>query len=191
MFFSGRGDDGYTDLLGGPRVAKYDLRPEVLGALDEASAALGLARAHAQRDQTRAALIQAQRDLYLLMADVATVAGRHAGTPRLSSAQLAELERVIAEIDPLVSIPKEFVAPGDTVAGATLDVARTVVRRAERALARLIHEETMPARDGLAYLNRLSSLLFGLARFEDTAAGVAPTLAKTIQPADKTGGGAA
>jgi cob(I)alamin adenosyltransferase len=180
MFYTGRGDDGYTDLLGGPRVAKYDLRPEALGALDEASAALGLARAHAQRAETRAALIQAQRDLYLLMADIATVAGKHAGQPRLTTAQVAALERTIADLDPLVSIPKEFVAPGDSVAGAALDVARTVMRRAERVLARLAHEGALPDSDGMVYLNRLSSLLFGLARFEDAAAGATPTISKEI-----------
>jgi cob(I)alamin adenosyltransferase len=80
-----------------------------------------------------------------------------------------------------VSIPKEFVAPGDSVAGATLDVARTVVRRAERVLARLAHADALPSTDGLAYLNRLSSLLFGLARFEDTAAGVSSTITKEIK----------
>jgi cob(I)alamin adenosyltransferase len=181
MFFSGRGDDGYTDLLGGPRVAKYDLRPEALGALDEASAALGLARAHAQREETRHALIQSQRDLYLLMADIATIEGRHAGQPRLTAAQLAGLEATIAALDPRVSIPQEFVAPGDSVAGATLDVARTVVRRAERLLARLAHANALPSPDGLAYLNRLSSLLFGLARFEDAAAGVSSTITKEIK----------
>jgi cob(I)alamin adenosyltransferase len=181
MFFSGRGDDGYTDLLGGPRVAKYDLRPEALGALDEASAALGLARAHAQRQATRHALIQAQRDLYLLMADIATVEGRHVGQPRLTAAHLATLERTIADLDPQVSVPKEFVAPGDSLAGAALDVARTVVRRAERVLARLVHEGALSDTAGLAYLNRLSSLLFGLARFEDAAAGTTPTITKEIQ----------
>src|SRR5690349_4590469 len=122
MFFTGRGDDGYTDLLGGPRVAKYDLRPEALGALDESSAALGLARAHARNEETRQALIQAQRDLYLLMADIATIEGRHAGQPRLTAAHVAGLERTIAELDPRVSIPKEFVAAGDSVPGAALDV---------------------------------------------------------------------
>jgi cob(I)alamin adenosyltransferase len=181
MFFSGRGDDGYTDLLGGPRVAKYDLRPEALGVLDEASAALGLARAHAQREETRQALIQSQRDLYLLMADIATIAGRNAGQSRLTTTQVAGLETIIAALDPHVSIPKEFVAPGDSVAGATLDVARTVVRRAERVLARLAHADALPSTDGLAYLNRLSSLLFGLARFEDTAAGVSSTITKEIK----------
>jgi cob(I)alamin adenosyltransferase len=180
MFFSGRGDDGYTDLLGGPRVAKYEPRPEALGALDEASAALGLARAHAAREETRQALIQSQRDLYLLMADIATIEGRHAGKPRLAAEHVAGLERLIADLDPLVSIPKEFVAPGDSVPGAALDVARTVVRRAERILARLAHEDVAVAPEGVAYLNRLSSLLFGLARFEDTAAGVKSTISKEI-----------
>src|SRR5262245_28583703 len=181
MFFTRRGDDGYTDLLGGPRVAKYDLRPEALGALDEASAALGLARAHAQREETRQALVQSQRDLYLLMADIATIEGRHADQPRLTATQVAGLEATITALDTHVSIPKEFVAPGDSVAGATLDVARTVVRRAERALARLAHVDTLPGADGLAYLNRLSSLLFGLARFEDAAAGVTATITKEIK----------
>jgi len=183
MFFTGRGDDGYTDLLGGPRVAKYDLRPEALGALDEASAALGLARAHAQSEETRHALIQAQRDLYLLMADIATIEGRHAGQPRLTAAHVGSLERIIADLDPRVSIPKEFVAPGDSVCGAALDVARTVVRRAERALARVAHADALPGSAGLAYLNRLSSLLFGLARFEDAAAGALPTITKSIRDA--------
>jgi cob(I)alamin adenosyltransferase len=181
MFFTGRGDDGYTDLLGGPRVAKYDLRPEALGVLDEASAALGLARAHAQREETRQALVQSQRDLYLLMADIATIEGRHVGQPRLTAAQVAGLEATITALDTHVSIPKEFVAPGDSVAGATLDVARTVVRRAERVLARLAHADALPGADGLAYLNRLSSLLFGLARFEDAAAGVTATITKKIK----------
>ena len=181
MFYSRRGDDGYTDLLGGPRVAKYDLRPEALGSLDEASASLGLARAHAQQEKTRHALIHAQRDLYLLMADIATIAGKHADNPRLTSVQVAGLEQIIADLDPLVSIPKEFVAPGDSVAGAALDVARTVVRRAERVLARLAHEGVLPTPDGMIYLNRLSSLLFGLARFEDAAAGAQPTISKEIR----------
>ena len=181
MFYTGRGDDGYTDLLGGPRVAKYDLRPEALGALDEASAALGLARAHAQREETRHALVHVQRDLYLLMADIATITGKHADNPRLTAAQVAALEQIIADLDPLVSIPKEFVAPGDSLSGAALDVARTVVRRAERVLARLAHEGTLPGPHGMVYLNRLSSLLFGLARFEDAASGATPTISKEIQ----------
>lgn len=181
MFYTRRGDDGYTDLLGGPRVAKYDLRPEALGTLDEASAALGLARATAQRAETRRTLIHVQRDLYLLMADIATIAGKHAEQPRMTAQQVEELERIISELDPLVSVPKEFVAPGDSLSGAALDVARTVVRRAERVLARLLHDDNLPSTHGLTYVNRLSSLLFGLARFEDAAAGAQPTITKEIR----------
>jgi len=180
MFYTRRGDDGFTDLLGGPRVAKYDLRPEALGTLDEASAALGVARAMARRVETGPALLQAQRCLYLLMADIATIEGRQAGKPRLTAEHVAALEQTIADLDAHVQVPKEFVAPGDTLSGAAVDFARTVVRRAERVLVRLAHEEWLPSPDGLVYLNRLSSLLFGLARYEDAAAGAAPTLAKDI-----------
>ena len=181
MFYTRRGDDGYTDLLGGPRVAKYDIRPEALGALDEASAALGLARATAQGDETRHAIIHVQRDLYLLMADIATIVGKQAGQPRLTDDHVAALEQIISDLDPKVSVPKDFVAPGDSLPGATLDVARTVVRRAERVLARLLHEDGLPGTAGLTYMNRLSSLLFGLARFEDAVAGVQTTITKHIQ----------
>lgn len=181
MFYTRRGDDGYTDLLGGPRVPKYDLRPEALGALDEASAALGLGRALAQREESRHAILHAQRDLYLMMADIATIEGKHAGKPRLTAEHVAALEQIISDLDPKISIPKEFVATGDSVAGAAIDVARTVVRRAERVLARLAHEDALPSGDGLVYLNRLSSMLFGLARFEDAASGTSPTIAKNIE----------
>lgn len=181
MFYTRRGDDGYTDMLGGPRVPKYDIRPEALGTLDEASATLGFARATAQRPETRQAIIHVQRDLYLLMADIATVEGRQAGKPRLTPQHVADLEGLIADLDPKVSIPKEFVATGDSLAGAAVDMARTIVRRAERVLTRLAHEEGLPSGDGITYLNRLSSLLFGLARFEDAAAGAEPTIAKQIE----------
>lgn len=181
MFYTRRGDDGYTDMLGGPRVAKDSVRPEALGTIDEASAALGLARATAQRDETKQAVIQVQRDLYLLMADIATLAGKHAGNPRLTAEHLNAMEATIKQLDPLVTIPKEFVASGDSVAGAALDMARTIVRRAERVVARLQREEDVALPHSLAYLNRLSSLLFGLARFEDVAAGATSTIAKLIK----------
>ena len=182
MFYTRRGDDGFTDLLGGPRVAKYDLRPEALGALDEASAALGMGRASAHREDTRQAILHTQRDLYLLMADIATVEGKQAGQPRLTSAHVAALEQVIASFDQRVTIPKQFVASGDSVAGAAIDLARTVVRRAERVCVRLAHDEALPSDAGMIYLNRLSSLLFGLARYEDAAAGSESTIAKAIKP---------
>jgi cob(I)alamin adenosyltransferase len=180
MFFTRRGDDGFTDLLGGGRVAKESLRINALGDIDEATSAIGLGRALAQRDDTKTALLHVQKDLYLLMADLATVEGKMAGQQRLTEASVEGLESIIAEFDGKVSIPREFVAPGDTVAGAVLDVARTVVRRAERTVTHLFHEGEGANRTMVTYLNRLSSLLFGLARYEDAAAGAQPTISKTI-----------
>jgi cob(I)alamin adenosyltransferase len=181
MFFTRRGDDGFTDLLGGGRVAKESLRIHALGDIDEATSAIGLSRALAQREDTRATLLHVQKDLYLLMADLATVEGRMAGQQRLTEAAIERLESIIAEYDQRVTIPREFVAPGDTVAGAAIDVARTVVRRAERTVTHLFHEGEGANRTMASYLNRLSSLLFGLARYEDAAAGAESTISKTIQ----------
>ncbi|HEX6289241.1 MAG TPA: cob(I)yrinic acid a,c-diamide adenosyltransferase [Herpetosiphonaceae bacterium] len=181
MFFTRRGDDGFTDLLGGQRLAKESMRITALGDIDEATSAIGLGRALAQRDDTRAALLHVQKDLYLLMADLATVEGKMAGQQRLADEAVQQLEEIIAGFDTRVSIPREFVAPGDSVAGAALDVARTVVRRAERTITHLCHDGDGANRTMMTYLNRLSSLLFGLARYEDTAQGATPTISKTIQ----------
>jgi cob(I)alamin adenosyltransferase len=181
MFFTRRGDDGYTDLLGGPRLPKEELRIDALGDIDEATSTIGLARAHAQGEETRAALVHVQKDLYLLMADLATVEGKAAREPRLQDSHLARLEELIQSFDGRVTIPKEFVAPGDSVSGATMDVARAVVRRAERTVTQLLHSGSGATSVMVAYLNRVSSLLFGLARFEDSLAGVTPTISKLIE----------
>lgn len=181
MFFTRRGDEGYTDLLGGGRVPKETLRIAVLGDVDEATSSIGLARALAQREDTKSALLHVQKDLYLLMADVATVEGKQANEQRLTDAAVHQLEALLADFDTRVAIPKEFVATGDTVAGAALDVARTVVRRAERTVTLLFHSGAGANLTMTTYLNRVSSLLFGLARYEDAAAGVEPTISKTIE----------
>ncbi len=180
MFFSRRGDDGFTDLLGGPRLPKDNPRIVALGEVDEATSTIGLARASARGEDTRAALLHTQKDLYLLMADLAAVVGKAAENPRLIGAQVDALEALIAAFDGRVTLSKQFVAPGDTLAGATLDVARAVVRRAERTLAHLLHDGQGVTPIMVQYLNRLSSLLFGLARYEDSLAGVNPTIAKEI-----------
>jgi len=178
MFFTRRGDDGFTDLIGGPRQAKDSLRIAALGDIDEASSAIGVARASVRGDDTRAALLHVQKDLYLLMADIAAVAGKGAENHRLGSAQIEGIEDVIRTFDPKISVPKEFVAPGDTLAGATLDLARAIVRRAERTVTHLLHEGEGATAEMFQYLNLLSSLLFGLARYEDSLAGVTPTISK-------------
>lgn len=180
MFYTRRGDEGYTDLLGGPRLAKEDLRVIALGDIDESSSSIGLARASARGEDTRAVLLHVQKDLYLLMADLATVAGKALDSPRLAQAQIDRLEQLMAEYDGRITIPREFVAPGDSYPGATLDVARTVVRRAERTVTHLLHTGAGATPAMAGYLNRLSSLLFGLARYEDGLAGARPTISKQI-----------
>lgn len=164
--YTGRGDDGFTSLIGGARVAKYDPQPEAYGTLDEASAALGLARATATTADVRAAILETQRTLYRLMAELATVEGKKTAY-EMTAADVARVEELTNGFTARVPVQREFVVPGDTLAGASLDVARTVARRGERLVTRLVHEGHITNAFVLPYLNRLSSLLFILGRFED------------------------
>lgn len=169
----GKGDEGYTDLLGPERVPKYDLRPETCGTLDEASSALGLARALSSVERTKEILREVQHDLYLMMAEVATPLPQLEKIPyRITEEQADKLDSWIRQFEGLVEMPKAFVLPGASAASAAIDLARTIVRRAERHAVELVHKGQMPAGNVLRYLNRLSSLLFVLARYEEHASGV-------------------
>jgi len=178
-FFTGQGDDGYTGLLGEGRVPKYDPRPEAYGTVDEASAALGLARSLAKTDEGRRLTMELQRDLYHVMSELASTGENAARFESVDKSRLEWIEANIEQIGNAVNMPKDFVMGGDSSAGAAFDLARTVVRRAERLVARLAHEGKLSNGVVLAYLNRLSSLCFLLSLFETQAAGVdRPTLAK-------------
>jgi len=169
----GRGDEGYTDLLGPDRVLKSDLRVQTYGELDETSSMLGLARALAQQPRVRQIARDVQHDLYLLMAEVATPTAQVARLPyRITAAQVDALDATIAELEDAVAMPRKFILPGATPGSAALDVARTVVRRAERSAVALAQAGDLPAGQVLRYLNRCSSLLFVLARYEEAASGV-------------------
>ncbi len=172
QWYTGTGDDGFTGVLGRERVPKYALRPEAYGTVDEASAFLGMARAHSQLETVRAALLTVQRDLYVMMADLATLPETATRAPWLKEDRLEWLEAQTELFGSQVEMPKAFIVPGDSYASACLEVARTVVRRAERLVARLSHEGEMRNDTPLKYLNRLSSLLFVMGRVEDKAAGV-------------------
>ena len=174
MFYSGSGDDGLTGLLGPERVPKYDPRPEAYGTVDEAQAALGLVRAADCTSRTGEMVLSVQRTLYTLMAELASGDSEGPFAGRITPAHVDLLEDWIAEIETQVDFPKEFVIPGDSRAGAALHLARTVVRRAERRAVQLADQGLVANREVLRYLNRLSSLLFVLAVYEDQA----PTLAK-------------
>jgi cob(I)alamin adenosyltransferase len=177
-FYTRGGDKGYTDLLGGGRVPKYDPRPETIGTIDEATSSIGYARSIAQSDRTKTILVEVQRDLYLMMAELAFTPDMTQQRYHVTADHVARIEAETDGLEADVTLPPHFILPGDTPSGAMLDVARTVVRRAERLAVHLVHDGAIDNEHLLAYLNRLSSLLFILARFEDHEAGVTPTPAK-------------
>jgi cob(I)alamin adenosyltransferase len=178
-YYTRDGDDGYTGLLGAERVPKYAPRPEAYGSVDELSSVLGLARATVSDERSREVLLSVQRHLYRIMAELAATTETAIHLYRTSADDVAELERLTDALGSEIVLPRDFVVPGDTLPGAALDLARTVARRAERLVARLVHQEELENRQVLRYLNRLSSLLFILARYEDAVAGVSKaTLAK-------------
>ena len=162
------GDDGTTSLLYGGRVRKDDVGPAACGEVDEAQATLGLARAQAEPgSELDGLLVGLERDLWVLMAELATSeANRHklvAGKTLVTAGMVSALEPVIDDVTSRFAAPQEFVLPGQSPLSAALDLARTVVRRAERAAL-------TAASDGshvVPYLNRLSDLLWALARWQE------------------------
>lgn len=177
-FYTGRGDDGSTDLLGA-RVNKDDPRVEALGALDEATSAIGLSRSLAANDRVSADLIDVQRDLYRIMAELAFSPELRPASYDFAEDRIAWLEAETDSLAESVDLPREFILPGESAPGAAMDVARTVVRRAERQAVSLARTGYALNPHILGYLNRLSSLLFIAARVEDAATGGAPRWAKT------------
>lgn len=175
----GSGDAGYTDLLGPGRVPKYDPRVQVAGDVDEASSMLGLARALAQQPRVKEVVRRVQHDLYLLMAEVATPTAQVSKLPyRITPDQVAWLGTTIAALEDDITLPRQFILPGACTGSAALDVARSVVRRAERGAVQLASTGALAAGQVVPYLNRCSSLLFVLARYEEAASGIPYDVAK-------------
>lgn len=164
--YTRHGDDGTTGLLYGGRVAKDSAAPTAYGAVDEAQAAIGLARAEADAELAEILLL-IERDLWVLMGELATDPASRAklapGATLVTDDMVTALETTIDAISERFDPPTEFVVPGQNRIGALLDVARTVVRRAER--------DSMPAAVAgsavVPYLNRLSDLLWTLARWQE------------------------
>lgn len=196
---TGRGDDGTTGLLfGGERVRKDDPRTEACGALDEAVAALGIARAEltsvaglpgAQGHTGRLAVLvlRLQRELFAVGAELATTPGardrQRDGVTRVSAAMVEELDVVLRDAEASIELPTEFVVPGETRASAALELARTIVRRAERRSVTLAAaDEAIAAGHVLPYLNRLADLLWILARTAEQAESRPATAARAANP---------
>jgi cob(I)alamin adenosyltransferase len=178
-YFTGAGDDGWTSLLGDERVPKDSPRPQAYGAVDEASAALGLARAATRFEAVGDLTAAVQRDLYGLMAELAATPSNAAAFRTIDAGKVTWLEAQVRDFGEQIEMPKDFVIGGDSVTGAHFDLARTIVRRAERAVAGLVHSGDVENREILRYLNRLSSLCFVLALWENQRSGVShPSLAK-------------
>lgn len=177
-FYTAKGDDGTTGLLGEGRVPKYHSRIEALGALDEASAALGLARAQCAAAQSAQTLLEVQRDLYKLMAEVAATPANAERFRHIDAARVRWLEEVTNTLEQTVEIPREFILPGDTPGSAAISLARAVVRRAERRVVLLYDEGAVTNPELQRYLNRLSSLCFVLELRENQQTGKPTSLAK-------------
>jgi cob(I)alamin adenosyltransferase len=167
------GDDGETGLFGGARVSKASARVEAYGTVDELNAALGVVRAAGAEAALDALLGEVQSDLFTLGAELATVPGKEAalGIPLLNAKDIARLEAAIDASEATLAPLKNFVLPAGTPVAAALHLARTVCRRAERAVVGLPDAETARG-ELMVYLNRLSDLLFSLARQANHRAGV-------------------
>jgi len=200
---TGRGDDGTTGLLyGGPRIGKDDPRTEAYGTIDEAVAAMGLARAalpawigrsvdqHGESEASRSEagpaeaghgdigradaaklgdlILRFQRELFVAGAELATTPEAWArledGRTRVSEAMLDGVEAVLTDLETRITMPTEFVVPGETPASAALELARTILRRADRRATTLEREDLVPGPWLLPYLNRLADLLWVMAR---------------------------
>ncbi len=169
--YTKRGDGGETSLLYGGRVSKADLRCEAYGTTDEAVSALGLARSLSRSEYVKGVLKKIQRELFIVGGELATDASEYESLEAhfevVAPEMVARIEKVIDWIDEEIELPRAFIVPGASPASSALDLARAILRRAERCVVRLKEEDLLPNPNVLRYLNRLADLVFMLARYED------------------------
>ena len=169
--YTRKGDEGTTSLLFGGRVSKADPRTDAYGTADQAVSAMGLARALCQNGRVQEILLQTQREMFVVGADLATDPAQREHltkhfeevTPRMVSG----LEATIDEVDEVIDLPRAFIVPGGSAGSAALDLARSTLRAAERRIVELNDAGVLANPEVLRYVNRLSDLLFMLARLED------------------------
>jgi cob(I)alamin adenosyltransferase len=209
---TGRGDDGTTGLLyGGPRIRKDDLRTEAYGTVDEAVAALGLARAELGLKSQLGTLspglaslaeliLRLQRELFVVGAELATTPAAvdrlEDGRTRVSGAMVEALTSLLVDLEKRIEMPREFVVPGESRTSAALELARTIIRRAERRAVSLEAQGLLGGEHLLPYLNRLADLVWVLARVAEQAEARSSTPAqpsgrRRSRPADENPGRAA
>lgn len=167
------GDNGETGLFAGPRVPKDDLRITAYGEVDELNTVLGVVRAELPPAEIDKLLAKLQNELFCVGAELATPDPRKHGTQIIGEAHVAALEQAIDKYEATLDPLKQFILPGGTKAAAALHLSRSVCRRAERHVVTLSRESQRPISPALIqYVNRLSDLLFVLARAANASAGV-------------------
>ena len=189
-----KGDDGTTGLLyGGARIGKDDPRTEAYGTIDEAIAALGLARANLGVKRRTGTLgpaigglapliLRFQRELFVVGAELATNPEAwdrlQDGVTRVSESMVRDVEATLMELEGNLEMPREFVVPGETPTSAALELARTILRRAERRAVALSRDGLVPGPHLIPYVNRLADLVWVLARAAERAESRDPTPAR-------------
>ena len=165
------GDEGDTGLLYGGRVSKSDPRCEAYGAVDEAVSALGLARALVKTDKLKGMIWGIQTDLFTVGAELATDLNYHETFKNhfsvITPDMIEQIEQMIDELTEEITLPRAFIIPGASQASAAMDIARSVLRRAERRTVDLNNLGLLANLEVLRYLNRLADLVFTMARYED------------------------
>ena len=164
--FSKKGDEGETSLLTGERVSKASLRPETYGTLDEASSTLGLVKALTRNPKIKEMVETVQKDLLTLGAELACETGKPA-TNKIEPDHTQRLEQWIRELQQEAPLPRQFIYPGANAVSAAADMARTIIRRAERRAVALKEARLIDREEIHSYLNRLADFLFVLARYAE------------------------
>ena len=161
--YTRRGDQGTSNLIWGERISKSDMIFEVLGTIDEVDAALGVARSQCRRAQNCEILVKVQKDLWMLMADIASLSGSaEQQRNEIGDAHVQWIEDQIQSLEENFPMPNGFIVPGDSYPAALLDVARTIARRAERRMVSYVQGHSFHNPAVMRYLNRLSSLCYAL-----------------------------
>ncbi len=176
--YTRRGDLGETDLLG-ERVTKDDPRIDLIGELDETTSALGVARSQIVNERVSGIIIEIQRDLYRVMADLAFVTDTRPPVFETTAEWVQRIEDLTDTLTAEIELPRQFVLPGETQPSAAIDLCRAIVRRAERQAVHLYREQIITNEHIVGFLNRLSSLLFLLARFVEADLGATAQRAKS------------
>ena len=169
--YTGRGDQGQTSLFSGEQESKDSARVTAYGTLDELNSTLGVAHSFCHNQRVKDVLIALQGELFEAGADLATTHRKDPRTDRIDEADWQELERLIDDLQSQIPPLNKFILPGGSPGGALVHLARTICRRAERQLIALMRHEDDVNTQLLIYLNRLSDLLFVMARFENIHEG--------------------